>query len=194
MSKKIVGGLSATVSALITAIFLVEGGFVNNSKDPGGATNHGITESVARANDYKGDMQDLPKELAEQIYFKDYIQTPKYDLMINESIAVAEELIDSGVNAGTSRSSLWFQKALNVLSRKGKDYPLITEDGSVGNRTIATYKALVAKRGKVKSCELMLKLLDGYQLAHYISLKHSPEFIIGWVDHRINNVPLSKCK
>ena len=70
-NKKVIGGVAA---AIIVAVFAVEGGYVNNPKDPGGATNHGITEQVARQHDYKGDMRDLTREVAESIYYADYIE------------------------------------------------------------------------------------------------------------------------
>lgn len=37
-----------------------EGRYVNHPSDPNGATNWGITERVARANGYQGDMRTLP--------------------------------------------------------------------------------------------------------------------------------------
>ncbi len=47
-----------------------EGGYVNNPADRGGATKYGITEAVARANGYKGNMKDLPLDVAKSIYRK----------------------------------------------------------------------------------------------------------------------------
>lgn len=41
-----------------------EGGFV---VDDGGATNHGITEAVARAHGYPGPMESLPESVAQNI-------------------------------------------------------------------------------------------------------------------------------
>lgn len=47
-----------------------EGGYVNNPADRGGATKYGITEAVARTNGYKGNMKDLPRDVAKAIYRK----------------------------------------------------------------------------------------------------------------------------
>lgn len=38
----------------------------------------------------------------------------------------------------------------------------------------------------------MIKMLDGKQLTHYVSL-NMPDFTYGWVANRIGNVPLEKC-
>ncbi len=47
-----------------------EGGYENNPADRGGATKYDITEAVARANSFKGNMKDLPLEVAKEIYKK----------------------------------------------------------------------------------------------------------------------------
>lgn len=188
------GKVSAVVAAILASVFAVEGGFSDHKSDPGGATNHGITEAVAREHGYKGDMRNLTKEAAQSIYFKDYIQKPGFDKVIELSPAVAEKLVDAGVNTGTTRPSRWFQHSLNALNRDGKDYPQITVDGKIGPGTINAYKSLAKVRGEVRACELTIKLLDAQQAAHYMSLTNLKTFTPGWVDNRIGNVPLSKCK
>ena len=187
------GGLSATILAIVAAVFATEGGYVNNPKDPGGETNHGITIAVARDNGYTGLMKDLPKEFAQEIYVQDYIVKPGFLPIVEVQPALAHKLIDAGVNAGTTRSSRWFQQSLNALSRGGKDFPQINPDGKVGPVTVRTYQSLERVRGKIKACELSLKLMDAYQAMHYVGL-NMHDFTVGWVDHRIQNVPLSKCK
>ena len=47
-----------------------EGGFVDHPKDPGGATRYGITQRVARANGYVGDMRNFPLSEAMQKLYK----------------------------------------------------------------------------------------------------------------------------
>lgn len=193
-STKLAGGLTGVAAAIIAAVFTVEGGYVNNPKDPGGETNHGITKTVAVAHGYTAPMKDLSKELAASIYYQDYIEAPGYVPFLALSPAVAEELVDSAVNVGPARPSRWLQQTLNGLNRNGKDFPPISVDGKVGAGTIQAYQALVKIRGKVKACELTIKLLDAQQAEYYRSLTHLKDFTVGWVDNRIGNVPLEHCR
>ena len=186
------GSVGAVVLAIIGGVFALEGGYVDNPADPGGKTNHGVTEQVAREHGYTGDMKALPKSTAQRIYTQDYIERPNFHRVIALSPAVGEKLVDAGVNAGTGRAARWFQQALNHLSRGGADFPLVATDGQVGAQTLAAYQALEGKRGRVKACELVLKLLDAQQGTHYMSL-NQPTFIVGWADKRLGNVPLTRC-
>lgn len=190
--KTTIGG--SVVAAIVAAIFSMEGGYVNDPRDPGGETNHGVTKAVAQAYGYTGSMRDLDKDTATNIYVTNYINKPGYGELITLSPALGQKVVDAGVNAGTSRSSLWFQNALNSLNRGSKQCPTITNDGKVGAGTIEAYKCLVKVRGKVKACELAIKLIDAQQANHYMSLTNLSQYTVGWVDHRIGNVPLSRCQ
>ena len=141
-------------------------------------------------------MQSLPKGMAQDIYIRSYIEQPKFDRVLAMSPAVGTKLVDAGVNAGPGRASRWLQQSLNDLSRAGRDYPPIKVDGAIGRDTLSAYAALEKRRGRVKACELTLKLLDGYQTAHYAQLAQgaaNASFIVGWLDHRVGNVPLARC-
>ena len=189
---KVWTSLGAAVLAIVGSVIAIEGDYSNNPADPGGETNHGVTVQVARDAGYTGPMRELPKEFAQQIYARDYIERPNFHRVIAMSPAVGEKLVDAGVNAGPGRSARWFQQSLNHLSRGGTDFPLMVVDGQVGERSLAAYQALERKRGRVKACELTLKLLDAQQGAHYMSL-NKPMFIVGWTDNRLGNVPLARC-
>lgn len=190
---KAYAGLASAVAAIVAAVFAVEGGYVNNPADPGGATNHGVTERVARSHGYKGDMQDLPREFADWVYRADYIDKPGFAPVIQLSPAVGHKVVDAGVNAGPTRAARWYQQALSDLSRAGQDYPRPAVDGRIGPATLAAYQALQRKRGPVKACELTIKLIDAQQAHHYTRALAMPAFVVGWVDHRIGNVPLARC-
>lgn len=192
--KALTRGGSGAVAAILAAVFAFEGGYVNDPKDPGGETNHGITVAVARDHGYTGPMKDLPKETATEIYLDDYIIKPGYGELIALSPAVGHKVVDAGVNTGTRQSSLWFQRSMNALSRGGQDFPQINVDGKLGTGSIKAYEALRRVRGNVRACELTIKLMDAQQANHYMSLTKTPQYIPGWIDHRIGNVPLSKCQ
>lgn len=190
------GSLGALVLAVVGGVFAIEGGYSNDPNDSGGATNHGITEQVARGHGYSGAMESLPKGMAQDIYISSYIKKPGYDKVLMQSPAVGTKLVDAGVNTGPGRASRWFQQSLNDLSRAGRDYPQVTVDGAIGPGTLTAYKSLERQRGRIKACELTLKLMDSYQAAHYAQLakgKANATFIVGWLDHRIGNVPASRC-
>lgn len=194
---KLSAGLAAIVAAIVTGVFAVEGGYVDNPKDPGGKTNHGVTEVVARQHGYEGHMRDLSKEQATDIYTTDYIVKPGYLPLVELSPALGEEIVDSGVNAGTGRSSRWFQTALNMLNRNGQDYPNIVVDGAVGPASIRAYESLRRVRGNKKACQLVIKLMDAQQAQHYMNLRNGDEkfstFMVGWIDTRVGNVNLEHC-
>ncbi|MFP3556421.1 glycosyl hydrolase 108 family protein [Paraburkholderia sp. SIMBA_049] len=187
-------GIGAVAASIIAAVLGVEGGYVNDSHDPGGETNHGITKQVAVAHGYTGPMKNLSQALASSIYFEDYIQKPGFEPFLELSPAVAQELVDSAVNTGPARPSLWLQKALNSLNRNGRDFPQTNVDGKVGPGTIQAYQALQRLRGRVQACELVVKLLDAQQAVYYMSLTSLSQYTTGWVSNRIGNVPLERCK
>jgi lysozyme family protein len=192
--KTVAGSAGGAVAAIVAAIFAVEGGYVNDPRDPGGETNHGVTVAVARDAGYTGAMKDLDLATATNIYVTNYINKPGYGELITLSPAVGQKLVDAGVNVGTARSSRWFQQSLNSLNRGGVDYASISVDGKVGPGTVRAYTQLQNKRGKVKACEMVIKLLDAQQSNHYTSLTNLSQYTPGWVDHRIGNVPLEKCR
>lgn len=178
-----------TVDEMIDGILKREGSYVNHVSDPGGATNFGITERVARANGYTGDMRDLLKTQAREIYRREYVEKPGFLGIAEIDPLVAEEVIDSGVNTGQKRAALWFQQALNVLNRRGVDYADIAEDGDIGPATLSAFRALRRKRGEQGARRLMLRALNGLQFSHYYGLAKGgtkfEDFMIGWIDGRI---------
>lgn len=193
MEWRTLGKASTAVGVILAAAFALEGGYVNDPKDPGGETNHGITKAVAVQNGYTGPMLKMPKSVAEDIYVERYLVDPGFIAVVEISPAVAHKLTDAGINAGTSRASKWFQESLNDVNRGGRDYPSVVTDGKIGPATLAAYQGLERKRGKAEACRMIIKLVDAKQTAHYTSLKNLYDFTPGWIINRIGNVPLTKC-
>lgn len=138
--RHVIGSVAASI---IMAVIAVEGGYVDDPHDPGGETNHGITKVVAEEHGYTGPMKSLSEELATSIYFEDFIQKPGFEPFIKLSPAVTQELVDSAVNTGPARPSLWLQKALNSLNQNGRDFPSTNVDGKVGPATVQIGRAHV---------------------------------------------------
>lgn len=197
MAKLPAKAVIGVLGAIAASILAVEGGYVDNPSDPGGATNHGVTERVARADGYAGDMRALPRDRALDILVRQYVAAPGFMPIVERAEPVAREVIDSGYNAGPARPARWLQVALNALNDRGRLYPNLPVDGRVGPATIAALDAFLAKRG-AKGCEVLVKALDAQQGAHYLSLASADSqfetFAFGWFDHRIGNVDLKTCK
>lgn len=195
---KVAGGLATAIAAIVLAVVGVEGGYVDNPNDPGGKTNYGVTERVARQHGYEGSMRSLPVETAIEIYGESYVRKPGFDRIVARSIALGEETVDQGVNFGPHRPSCWLQTALNALNRRGRDYPDVAVDCHVGPGTASAYDALARKRGSRAACELVLKLMEAQQGAEYLRLTTTnarlEEFMPGWTEHRLGNVPLARCR
>lgn len=186
MNVKAVTKVTGAISAIVLSVFVMEGGFSDHPSDPGGATMYGITERVARSNGYTGKMSELPKELAADIYSKEYVYAPGLHKVIEVMPAVGHKLVDAGVNLGTKQEIIYFQRALNSLN--GGKIPDIKEDGSIGPATLSALTQLETRLGTKKTCTLLIRLLDGQQAVHYMELKRLRVFTVGWVDHRIGNV------
>ena len=79
-------------------IFKVEGGYTDDKNDRGGKTTWGITEEEARDFGYTGDMQNLTKDFAKNIYLKKYYLGNKLDKIIDDRVALS--IFDWAVNSG----------------------------------------------------------------------------------------------
>lgn len=177
-----------SVESVIDGLIGKEGGYSNNPSDAGGETMWGITLAVARANQYLGQMRDMPREKAVQIYRNKYFILPGFGMVAATSEMLAEELFDTGVNMGPSVSSTFLQRLLNALNRQGKDYPDLKVDGDIGQATLKALKALFDKRGKRDGEAVLLKGLNHLQGAKYIALAEgrsaNEDFVFGWLLNR----------
>lgn len=170
---------------IINSIIKVEGGYVNNPSDSGGETNFGITYEVARANGYAGDMVHMPVSVAFNIYSKQYWDNVCGDLIVELSEAVAEEVVDTGINMGTSRASYFLQRSLNVLNQQEELYNDLMVDMDIGPATINALQSYLSKRDE----DVLVKMLNCLQGAFYVELSErrvkDEEFIYGWFKNRV---------
>lgn len=170
----------------------LEGGFVDNPHDPGGATRWGITQRVARANGYAGDMADLDPERARAIAKASYWDVMRLDEVAERSARLAEELFDTGYNMGVRLPVRFLQRALNLLNRSHRDtpdYDALVEDGKMGPATLAALDAFLDLR-REEGEQVLLKALDAQQAVRYMAIceerESSEEFLYGWLLKRIH--------
>ena len=176
------------VDTLIDEVIGREGGYSNHPADTGGATRWGVTEEVARAHGYRGDMRFYPREDAVAVYRRIYWLRPGFDRVTEHAPRIAAELFDTGVNMGSAVAIGFLQRALNALNRGAADYPDMPVDRRIGDRTIAALEAFIARRGSAGEA-VLLKAIEALQGERYLRLAEErpakEAFLYGWLANRI---------
>jgi lysozyme family protein len=168
--------------------------YTNDPKDSGGPTKYGVTQRTLSL--FLGrtaaisEVQTMTEATARAVYESMYITKPGYRNVQQLSERIANELIDTGVNCGTARATMFLQRALNALNRNATDYPDLKEDGDCGPGTINALRAYLRLR-KSEGESVLMKALDGLQTAFYLDLARArpkdEAFVYGWLRNRIGN-------
>lgn len=142
---------SARFARCVAEVLKHEGGFVHHPRDPGGATNRGIT--LATLADWRGrevtpaDVQAMTEAEAREIYRARYWNAVQGDhLPAGVDLAV----FDLAVNSGVGRAARMLQQQLGV-----------TVDGAIGPRTLAAVGRVNASRLTGDLCRARLAFLRG---------------------------------
>lgn len=143
-------------------IFAHEGGYVDHPKDPGGATNMGITFATLKAwrgkPITKADVRTLKRAEATEIYRVKYWDAIKGDSLPS---GIDYATLDFAVNSGVSRAKKFLQRALNVK-----------DDGIIGKHTLAV--------AQTSNAEEIVHRICGARLAYLTGLKGWDTFGKGW--------------
>lgn len=176
------------IEMLIEELIRREGGYVNHPADRGGPTRWGVTETVARAHGYQGDMRNFPRDLAAVIYRRIYWLAPHFDRIASHAPKVAAELFDTGVNMGPAVAAGFLRRALNALNRGASDYPDIPAAGAIDDGLIAALAAFLARRGDSGET-VLLKAIEALQGERYLDLAErrpaNEAFLYGWLANRL---------
>lgn len=177
-----------TIETLIDEVIDREGGYVDHPADTGGPTRWGITQAVARAQGFVGDMRVLPRDEAVAIYRRLYWLRPGFDQVDRRAPTISAELFDTGVNMGPAVAAGFLQRALNALNRGASDYPDVALDGRIGAQTLAALDAFLARRG-AGAQTVLLKAVEALQGERYVALAEArpanEAFLYGWLANRI---------
>jgi lysozyme family protein len=176
------------VDELIDEVIGREGGYSNHPADKGGATRWGITEAVARAHGFAGDMRAFPREDAVRVHRRIYWLRPGFDLVAEHAPKIAAELFDTGVNMGPAVAAGFLQRALNALNRGATDYADIPVDRRIGPATVAALKGFIERRGETGET-VLLKAIEALQGERYLRLAEqrpaNEAFLYGWLANRL---------
>lgn len=143
----------------------LEGGYADNPKDPGGATNMGVTLAALEA--HRGhactwrDVKALSPTEVCAIYGETY-----WPAVRGDELPAGVDLIvfDAAVNCGRGRAATFLQAALRV-----------TADGQLGPATMAALAAVTDVAGLVERIRLA-------RLTYYRALSTFPTFGRGWLN------------
>ena len=148
----------------------VEGGYSDDKHDKGGKTKYGIIEEEARDFGYKGNMQDLTKDFAKNIYLKKYYLGNKLDKVANDKVALS--ICDWAVNSGKNGIKN-AQIAINQLTNANLDV-----DGIIGNKTLEALSTVDPE----KFLEVYHNLQRIYYRSKVADDKTQENFLAGWLN------------
>jgi lysozyme family protein len=140
-----------------------EGGYVNHPKDPGGATNMGVTQRVydsyrRKQRQAERSVRAITSDEVADIYKAQYWDAVKADDLPS---GVDYAVFDYGVNSGTKRAIMELQRVVGA-----------TVDGILGLQTLAKTQEMDAFEIIEQLCRRRMAFLRG--------LKHWKTFGNGW--------------
>ncbi|TIX12259.1 MAG: hypothetical protein E5V46_14755, partial [Mesorhizobium sp.] len=141
-----------------------EGGWSNNSADPGGATMKGVTlanfRRYVKANATKADLRKITDEQIATVYRRFY-----WDAVAGAELpdGIDYAVFDFAVNSGPGRAAKYLQAACGVG---------VVQDGRIGPATLAAVRA--------KPAGVVIDTLCDARLAFLRRLPTWPTFGRGW--------------
>lgn len=168
----------ANPNVLIPFVLRYEGGFVNDPKDRGGATNKGITlntfRSVYGRTKSVNDLKCITNEQWRNIFISRYWNKCSADMIKDQSIA--NMLVDFAWHSGVTTAVKKLQKIVGV-----------TSDGICGVQTIGAINSRYAPETFNLLKAARIRYLQGI-----VKNKHSQaRFMYGWTK-RVNAIEYGK--
>lgn len=155
-----------TFDKALAVVLREEGGYVNDPRDPGGITNLGVTKTTWE--DWTGKpateatMRALTPAKVGSLYAERYWNAVHCaDMPAGLALCV----FDMAVNAGPARAARYLQKLVGVA-----------QDGSVGPKTIAAVRAVVASVGEA----MAIRDFQQQRRIYYRALNTFTVFGRGW--------------
>lgn len=185
----------ADLKLALPTIFLHEGRYVNNSSDPGSATNFGISLRFLMSTgdlDHDGwldgdidrdgdvdidDIKKMSEEDAARLYELYFWNKYGYEQISSQSVAT--KIFDLCVNMGPIGAHKCAQRAVRSVSGS-----ILVEDGILGNKSLSSIDNLDVFQ--------YLSALKSEAAGHYRNVRlksgNEKEFINGWLNRAYSNM------
>jgi len=145
---------AANFQPSIDRILTFEGGYVDHPRDPGGATNMGITHhtlAAARGRPVtKAEVRALTRAEAVAIYTSRYARPIRFDDL---PAGLDHLTLDGAINSGPDRGVRWLQAGLGL--------PPAGRDGKVGPKTLAAARTANAEAAITAAARARMGFLRG---------------------------------
>ena len=158
-----------------------EGGarFANHSADRGGRTRWGISEGLARAHGYEGDMRELPRAFAVRVAELEFWGPLRLDEI--DSKYIAAEIFDTAFNGGPVIAVRLLQDVLGWFGVP------VRVDGRMGPNTIGAVNSLLP--AKEKHLYAALNLRQGMRYVRIIEADRSQAVFFAGGMKRLSRFP-----
>lgn len=174
--------MKKTVEQIIEDVLTQEGGFVDDPRDAGGATNMGISLRYAKGvgldldHDGDTDRDDImlvTKNVARTQYERDFYFTPRIDKLPEP---LQPQMVDFAVNAGPPKAIECLQRALNRCF--GFD---LDEDGVVGPGTRKAAERAVDEFSWVRVNNALVDVRCAFYRSLASAKPRNEKFLAGWL-------------
>lgn len=160
--------VASSFKAALARVLVHEGGYVNHPRDPGGATNQGITQRTYEAyrrgkKQRTRNVRSLTVPERDDIYRHQYWDAVEGDKLPE---GVDYVLFDGAVNSGSKQSIKWLQRALGSAYRG----PI---DGVIGLGTLAALD-------EIENLDSLIDRICDRRMIYLRALEHWPTFKRGW--------------
>jgi lysozyme family protein len=168
----------ANFDQCMSYVFSAEGGYVDNPRDPGGATNMGITLDTLTAWRHeqvsKADVQNLSRDEATAIYHANYWNVLRCGSLPS---GIDVMVFDAGVNCGNAHSARTLQTIVACAA-----------DGVIGPATLQAVNNAVGASGILS----ILTQFSRAQSSYYHSLSTFDTFGAGWLKRVASTLSLAQ--
>lgn len=195
----IVEGYTPRYRVAVNKLLGIEGGYVNDPVDRGGATKYGISLRFLVTEgkiDADGDgLADFDLDMDGDIDGRDIRQ-----LTIGDAVwlyyecfwkrggieqlpePIGEMVFDQGVNGGLKAAKKMLQRALNAVLREHRYRTIpLQVDGAIGEKTLSVLESMVARHGVQEIAQAYREAAKDRYLAIVRANPSQGRFIKGWL-------------